>query len=296
LTVPPCRCPAACNATRPARATANRRRVPVTCRSEQATARRAGAASAAAGVLRRARPWPQNRPSARSRDRNASATSRRRVGNGRGNGPLGPGSAPSRSRASIARPSMPSARTWCSTSTSPTVPLAGSGTNAAAHSGRDRGNGSPMIAAATSSSACSPPGAGHDRRRTCRVASKRGSSTHTGRPHPNGTRTSRCRRRGTARIRSASTRCADSTSTPGPVSSTSTAPTCSGTAPPLSIASSARSAVLARSRGADCRHVTSTAPLARHAGTRRRCPGLTRDARGRDGNRTSADTDRDLRP
>ena len=249
LMVPPCRCAAARSASRSARATAKRRRGPVRCRIEQATARGACTPPAAASDLGSSRHPARDRARPRSRDRNASAASRRRAGPGCGNARAGPRSAPSTRRARIASPPRPSARTWCSTSTSPTRPPRTPGTTAAVHSGRDRGSGSMIIAAATSSSACSSPGLGHGRSRTCRAVSKPGSSTHTGRPHPGGTRTSRCRSRGTARTRSASTRRTDSTSNPESASSTSTAPRCSGTTPPLSIASSARSAALARSIG-----------------------------------------------
>jgi hypothetical protein len=90
--VPPCRSPAACNATRLVRATANRRCVPVTCRIEQATARGTGASPPI--DAHRARPPARNRPSECSRDRNASAASRRRAGHGCGNVLAGAGRGP----------------------------------------------------------------------------------------------------------------------------------------------------------------------------------------------------------
>ena len=141
----------------------------------------------------------------------------------------------STSLANTASPPIPSASTWFITMTRPvppsarpvtTWPTTTAGTGAAAA----RAPPPPHPAAPAGHR---PPGRAP--RRTWWPRSKRhlnaGSSAQNGRPHPGGTRYSRCRSRGTATIRSPSSRRACSTLNPGPVPSTSTAPTCIGAGP-----------------------------------------------------------------
>ena len=75
---------------------------------------------------------------------------------------------------------MPSASTWFMTMTRPVPPPARPVTNVADHSGRDRGSGSPVPAAATSSSARSSPGGGQGSCQTWCRRSNAGSSAQDG--------------------------------------------------------------------------------------------------------------------
>jgi len=139
----------------------------------------------------------------RARPAQASAASARARGAGAGKPAAAglPGGTPgpsSTSLASTASPPMPSASTWFMTTTRPVPPSARPVTNVADHSGRDRGSGSRISAAATSNSARSSPGGRHDRCRMWCRRSNAGSSAQNGRPQPGGARHSRCRSRGTA--------------------------------------------------------------------------------------------------
>ena len=147
----------------------------------------------------------------------------------------------------MVRPPTPSASTWWRTTTRATRSPGSAPTRVTDHSGASRLSGLITSRSAVSMRACSSPGAPQSSSRTCCRMSNRSSSTQTGPPQPNGTDTSRCRSRGTARIRSA-TRLRTRGSDRLP-SSSSTTPNCSGTGP-LSIARKARSEALARSIGA----------------------------------------------
>ena len=181
---------------------------------------------------------------ARARAASASVSRTRRVGGCRGNRSSWAGGAPSMSRARTASPPMPSASTWWKTMTSAPRSSARPVTMTAAHGGRFSGRRVPTACIATSCSAASSAGSGHRTSRTCRSTVNSGSSTHIGRPHSGGVRTSLRRSRGTARTRSASAWCTAVGSSGR--SRTSSAPTCHGT-DPRSTASSSRSSGRVRS-------------------------------------------------
>lgn len=201
--------------------------------------------------LRRRRQDRGAPPNARHLREKESRTSALLLGRGCGKGVMDARPPGSTKLARTASPPIPSARTWCSTSTSADLPSARPVTKAADHNGPVRGSGVRTTSRAVSRSACSSPGCRHLTPRTCRRTSNRSSSTQIGPPQPGATRTSRWRIRGMAWIRSASSCCTrprSSRSAPARslASSMRTTPNCSGTFP-LSIARNARSAGLARS-------------------------------------------------
>ena len=230
-----------------ARTISYRRRDPTGPISEQAAAGRGREPPAARSHRRSERSERGSRRRASRRRAVASAASSRRVGAGRA-GRSGPGDgAPSASAASTARPPTPSATTWCSTTSSALPPSARPVTTTADHNGRPEGSGVVVTAAARSSRARSSPGGGHEVRRTWLAGSAPGSSTQTGGPQPSGDRSSRCRRRGIAPARSATSRCSAAGSPPpGLPGNRRIAPTCDGSGP-RSIANVITSPGVARS-------------------------------------------------
>ncbi len=235
FTVAPCACAASRMAPRSASTVRTWRRGPVARFSEDLGAGSGRCwPSSATAALRVAVPWGIRRSECR-RLADASASSCRHVGAGRGRGigaGMGPLAAASSTRAArTARPPMPSATTWCRTSTTAAVLSLRSVTSTARQSGRERSSGLVTISTAASRSAAWSPGCRHRTCSTWAPTSKRGSSTQIGRPQPNGTSTSRWRRRGIAASRASSSIRAPARSKPGPASRVRTAPTFIGTGP-----------------------------------------------------------------